>query len=231
MAVIRTRLNSALLLFSRYPRLGKVKTRLSPSLSPEACLELHRALLLDTLDRLSQLEVTCHLFLADCSREEIREFAHAHGLPESLHLHLQEGKDLGDRMWRAYQEVAPSVDRVVLLGSDTPSLPLSRIQEALLQLEQSPVVVGPVEDGGYYLLGLAEPRKELFYGIRWGTSAVLEQTLSKLAAGECYLLASWYDIDTESDLCRLQKELSGEGEFEGFPERTFGFLRQKEEST
>ncbi len=218
-------------MFSRYPRLGEVKTRLSPILGPEACLELHQALLLDTLDRITPLDVACHLFLADCSDLEIREFARAHRLPESLHLHLQEGRDLGDRMWKAYQDVAPSVDRVVLLGSDTPSLPLSRIKEALLRLEQSPVVVGPVEDGGYYLLALAEPRKELFYGIRWGTSVVLEQTLSKLAAGECHLLASWYDIDTESDLGRLQMELSGEGEFEGFPERTFHFLQKKEEST
>jgi len=129
-------------------------------------------------------------------------------------------------MWNAYQEVSPSWDRIIFLGSDSPSLPLSRIEEALVQLEHFPVVAGPVEDGGYYLLALGEPRKELFYEIQWGTSVVLEQTLSKLGAGECFLLAPWYDIDTESDLHRLQKDLNGE--FEGFPRRTFDFLRQKD---
>ena len=211
-------------MFSRYPRLGEVKTRLSPPLSPAACLELHQALLLDTLDRIAPLEVTRHLFLADCSDQEIRKFARAHRLPESLHLHIQEGKDLGDRMWNAYREVALSWDRIVFLGSDSPSLPLSRIEEALVQLEHFPVVAGPVEDGGYYLLALAEPRKELFYDIQWGTSVVLEQTLSKLGAGECFLLDPWYDIDTASDLQRLEKDLSGERE--GLPLRTFDLLRQ-----
>lgn len=211
-------------MFSRYPRLGEVKTRLSPILGPEACLELHQALLLDTLDRITPLDVACHLFLADCSDFEIREFTRAHRLPESLHLHIQEGKDLGDRMWNAYQEVFPAWNRIVFLGSDSPTLPLSRIEESLGQLEHYPVVVAPVEDGGYCLLALAEPRKELFYDIHWGTSVVLEQTLAKLGTGECLLLAPWYDVDTVSDLHRLEKDLSGESE--GIPRRTFAFLRK-----
>ena len=215
-------MSGALLVFSRYPRLGEVKTRLSPILGPAACLELHQALLLDTLERVASLEVASHLFLADCSPEEIREFARAHSLSEALHLHIQEGRDLGERMWNAYQEVSPSWDQVVFLGSDSPSMPLSRIEEALMHLEHFPVVAGPVEDGGYYLLALAEPRRELFYDIRWGTSVVLEQTLSKLGTGECFLLAPWYDVDTESDLDRLERDLGTE--FEGFPRRTFEFL-------
>ena len=212
-------------MFSRHPRLGEVKTRLSPILGPAACLELHQALLLDTLDRIAPLAVARHLFLADCSDVEIREFARAHNLQETLQLHLQEGGDLGERMWNAYQELSPAWDRIVFLGTDSPSLPLSRIEEALVELEHFPVVAGPVEDGGYYLLGLSEPRRELFFDIPWGTSLVLEQTLSKLATDECFLLLPWYDVDTESDLDRLEKDLRGE--FEGFPQRTFDFLRQK----
>ena len=218
-------MSGALLVFSRYPRLGEVKTRLSPNLSPAACLEIHQALLLDTLDRVAALRVAQHLFLADCSDQELREFARAHSLPETLHLHRQKGQDLGERMWNAYQEVSLSRDQIVFLGSDSPSLPLSRIEDALAQLEHFPVVVGPVEDGGYYLLALAEPRKELFYDIEWGTSLVLEQTLSKLGGGEYFLLAPWYDVDTKSDLHRLEQDLTGE--FEGFPRRTSDFLQQK----
>lgn len=219
-------MSDALLVFSRYPRLGEVKTRLSPILSPAARLKFHQALLLDTLDRVAALQAAHHLFLADCSDQELRKFARAHSLPETLHLHIQEGRDLGDRMWNAYQEVSSSWDRIVFLGSDSPSLPLSRIEEALVQLEHFPVVAGPVDDGGYYLLALSEPRRELFYNIQWGTSVVLEQTLSKLDSGEYFLLAPWYDVDTKSDLHRLEQDLNGE--FEGFPRRTFDLLQKKE---
>ncbi len=218
-------MSGALLVFSRYPRLGEVKTRLSPILGPAACLALHQALLLDTLERVASLEVASHLFLADCTPREIQEFARAHSLPEALHLHIQEGRDLGERMWNAYQEVSPSWDRVVIVGNDSPSMPLYRIEEALMQLEHFPVVIGPVEDGGYYLLALAEPRRELFHDIRWGTSVVLEQTLSRLGSGECRLLAPCYDVDTESDLDRLEQDLSVE--FEGFPRRTYEFLHNR----
>ena len=215
-------MSDALLVFSRYPRLGEVKTRLESALTPEGCLQLHRALLLDTLDRTACLDLTRYLFLSDCSQGERNLFAQEHGLPKAIQIRHQEGQDLGERMWNAYEIVSRSADRVVFLGIDSPSLPLWHIQEALEKLSRFPVVVGPVEDGGYCLLALSEPRKELFESMSWGTDAVLEETLDKLTGDEYFLLPCWYDVDTLADLRRLKKDLSRD--LEGFPGRTHEFL-------
>ncbi len=221
--VISTRLSDALLIFSRYPRLGQVKTRLASDLSSAGCLRLHQALLLDTLDRIVSLNLTCSLFLADCSDQELLGFARKHQLPSTLQMHCQEGKDLGERMWNAYEKVYRTSDQVVFLGADTPSLPLSHIKEALAKLSQFPVVAGPVADGGYYLLALSQPRRELFQNIPWGTAVVLQETLARLAPHEFFLLPRWYDVDTVSDLRRLEQDLRTQ--FEGFPARTHEFLQ------
>jgi len=212
----------ALLILSRYPRLGAVKTRLESLLTPEGCLQLHQALLLDTLDRTACLSVTRYLFLSDCSQAERNLFVQEHNLPKAIQVHHQQGKDLGERMWNAYEIVSQSSDRVVLLGIDSPSLPLAHIQEALEKLSRFPVVVGPVEDGGYFLLALSEPRKELFESMSWGTDVVLQETLDKLATDEFFLLPCWYDVDTPADLRRLRKDLKSD--LEGFPHRTHEFL-------
>ena len=213
---------NALLVFSRYPRLGEVKTRLESLLTPEGCLHLHQALLLDTLDRTACLSVTRYLFLSDCSKGERNLFAQEHDLPEAIQVHQQQGQDLGERMWNAYEIVCRSSDRVILLGIDSPSLPLAHIQEALEKLSRFPVVVGPVEDGGYSLLALSEPRRELFESMSWGTDAVLQETLDKLTTDEFFLLPCWYDVDTPADLRRLKRDLSSD--LEGFPKRTHEFL-------
>ena len=197
---------ATLLVFSRYPRLGHVKTRLRSILTAERCLELHTALLLDTLDRVSLLDVACHLFMADSSDDEVLHFAQKSCLPRNVQLHCQEGRDLGERMWNAYREISSVSSMAVFLGTDTPTLPpANNIKEGLKKLNQYQVILGPVEDGGYYLLALSEARRELFQDIDWGTSAVLAQTRSKLQPQEYLLLPPWYDVDTDQDLKRLKK--------------------------
>ena len=218
-------MRDALLVFSRYPRLGAVKTRLESFLTPEGCLQLHQALLLDTLDRTACLSVSRYLFLSNCSQGERNLFVQEHNLPKAIQVHHQQGKDLGERMWNAYEIGSRSSDRVVLLGIDSPSLPLAHIQKALEKLSRFPVVVGPVEDGGYSLLALSEPRKELFERVSWGTDVVLQETLDKLATDEFFLLPCWYDVDTPADLRRLRKDLKSD--LEGFPKRTHEFLESQ----
>jgi len=212
----RDTVSDALLIFSRYPRLGEVKTRLESVLTPEGCLQLHQALLLDTLDRTACLSAARYLFLSDCSQGERDLFAQEHDLPEAIQIHHQQGKDLGERMWNAYEIVSRSSDRVVFLGIDSPSLPLAHIQEALEELARFPVVVAPVEDGGYALLALSEPRKELFESKNWGSDSILQETLDKLTPDEFFLLPCWYDVDTPADLRRLKKG----------PEQRLGWLSQ-----
>ena len=218
-------MSDALLIFSRFPRLGKVKTRLSPPLTSAQCFELHSSFLLDTLDRIASVNAAHYLFLADCSIQEIRQFTHDHALEDNFFVFPQSGQDLGERMWNAYQKVSKFSHRVLIMGSDTPSVPLTYVEQAWAKLKRYPVVVGPVKDGGYYLLALTQPRKNLFENIDWGTHLVMEQTLSKMSDREYFLLPPWYDVDTPTDLHQLKDDL--EKGFEGFPGRTYQLLRKQ----
>lgn len=216
-------MKGALAIFGRYPRLGEVKTRLQPLLGAEACLALHLALLLDTTERTACLNLQRFLYLSACSRKEGQAFAQEHGLPPRLELGIQQGEDLGERLWKAYQDISCQCDRVILVGSDSPTLPTDFIEAALLELERLPVVLGPAEDGGYYLIGLSRPRQDLFSGIEWGTGSVLEQTRAKLDPRDYSLLPTWYDIDTAEDLTRLHRDL--ERNPADAPRRTHDWIR------
>jgi len=178
-------------------------------------------LLLDTCDRAVHLESECCLYLADCSPEEARDFALIHSLTD-IQVGIQQGSGLGERMWNAFTDVWRQGDRVVFLGSDSPSLPLSYIRLAFEALLDVSVVLGPVKDGGYFLIGLSSPHPELFRNISWGSSKVFQETLDRLSDTPCKILPEWYDIDLPEDLSRLSIELKSE--FDGFPERTRSFI-------
>ena len=103
----------------------------------------------------------------------------------------------------------------LLIGSDLPTLPYAYVAEAARALAESAadVVLGPAEDGGYYLIGLAQPASALFEGIAWGTDGVLEATRARargLGLRE-HLLPPWYDVDTAADLDRLRRDLAPPG--------------------
>ena len=210
-----------LLIFARYPRRGKVKTRLSPCLTREGCYRLHRALLFDTLERTRELGVDRYLYLAECSAEEASSLL-AEVDAGRIHVEVQRGSDLGERMWCACTDVWKQGDRVVFLGSDTPTLPLSYIRSAFSALSRVSFVLGPAKDGGYFLLGLSCPDQELFQNVHWGSSHVFQQTVAKLAGRSYELLPEWYDVDLAEDLLTLAEDL--EKEFEGYPHRTQTFL-------
>jgi rSAM/selenodomain-associated transferase 1 len=217
--------SSVLIIFTRFPRIGTVKSRLTPHLAHSGCLELHLAFLLDTIERTRQLEVERHLYLAGCSWEEAREFAECHSLSQ-IQLGIQQGFDLGEKLWRAYLNVYEQEEerRVVFLGTDTPSLPLSYIRSAFGILERVPVVIGPVADGGYSLIGLSEPCPDLFCEIPWGSSQVFEATLMRLEGREYESVPMWYDVDRWEDVLQLAADL--EQPFEGFPRRTRSYLQK-----
>ena len=125
----------------------------------------------------------------------------------------QRGADLGSRLDATVVELlARGHAGVLLIDSDTPTLPTEFLFEAL-QLIAKPgtdLVLGPTEDGGYYLIGLRAPRPELFAGIAWSTSQVLPETLRRarrLRLGVARL-PKWFDVDTDSDLTRLRKSLA-----------------------
>lgn len=191
-----------LMIFARLPQPGKVKTRLSPPLSLKECAALYGCMLEDLLERLSLPNIRRILFYDD--EAGVREWFEERW--PGLELHPQRGGDLGVRMESAFGELfGEGCGSVVIVGSDSPDLPLSFIEEAFRLLEEgADAVFGPSDDGGYYLLGLREQRRELFSGIPWSSPETLVRSLERgrEAGLDMRLLPEWYDVDTPDDLTR-----------------------------
>ena len=127
----------------------------------------------------------------------------------------QRGHDLGTRQRGVFEDLFEAGhSKVLVIGSDLPTLPVSHIEDALSQIDDSMVVLGPSEDGGYYLMGLAAPRgndtvPDLFTDIRWSTASTLEDTIRAAEQNGLTVsqVAPWYDIDTAEGLSRLQEDL------------------------
>jgi rSAM/selenodomain-associated transferase 1 len=145
-----------------------------------------------------------------------------------LTLLVQQGYDLGERMEQTFRHLAAQgFRRRIIIGTDSPTLPLTIIQEAFRQLEDHNLVLGPSHDGGYYLIGLSSEIPPIFNGIPWGTQQVLTQTLQRIneSAIPMYLLPFWYDVDTFEDLSFLKEHLSHLSEAgHPIPKRTHFYL-------
>ncbi len=198
-----------LAVFARAPELGKVKTRLSPPLTAEQALALHRALVEDTLDHFDRIERP--------GLEKLLLLSEPMQNPDDLHVPatwtqgVQANGELGEKLASLfYTGFRRGVTRLVVLGSDSPTVPPEVIHEAFDDLESGKVVIGPAEDGGYYLLGCNQWIPELFQNIEWGSPAVLEQTLKVANAKKLPVstLIPWYDIDRVEDLDKLRQEIS-----------------------
>lgn len=217
---------SAVVIMAKTPRPGAVKTRLCPPLSPEEAAELYRCFLLDTIAKLC----TCRqasLFIAYTPRTDRGVFA---ALAPGLPLLPQRGRDLGARMADCFAQLfAKGYTKVLLTGSDLPTLPLRMIQQALdlMATPQVDVVLGPSEDGGYYLIGLRTLHRELFAEMTWSTSQVLAETVRRAEAQGLQMayLPPWFDVDTPADLVRLQTTLA-QGSSDLHP-HTQRFFRQR----
>lgn len=191
---------------AKEPRTGSTKTRLSPPLSSEQAADLYEAMLLDTLDLCVSLD-DIDLAIA-ITPAESRTYFERISPPSALLLPVDCENigaclqlSLSDLLDRGYK-------KALALNSDGPSLPPTYIRRAVQMLDERPLVYGPSEDGGYYLIGLKRFYPELFTGIEWSTPRVMTQSLEKarqltLDAG---LLPPWYDIDTSAELARLQAD-------------------------
>jgi rSAM/selenodomain-associated transferase 1 len=136
--------------------------------------------------------------------------------PRTFTLIPQSGSDLGDRLHRLS---AILLERghpaAILIDSDTPTLPTAYLVDAVTRLtdEATELVLGPAEDGGYYLIGLRRPCRALFDGIPWSGPAVLNETLRRASAKglRVSMLPSWFDVDMPDDLIRLRRDLATNG--------------------
>ena len=186
-----------LIVFVRAPRPGTVKTRLAQALGAERACAAYRRLAEELFSRLSTLEQVELRFAPDDARAEIKQWQR-----DSWELQPQGEGDLGQRLRAAFaQAFTNGARRVVIIGSDCPAVSVQDIQDAWAALRTSDVVLGPARDGGYWLIGLRQPRTGLFDAVAWGTEAVLSQTLrAAQAAGlKVRLLRELYDVDTEPD--------------------------------
>ena len=189
------------------------KSRLRDGIPKEADRrDLYAAFLLDTLATCQSIsDVAVRVAYAP---DGGTDFFEALDLNPS-DLLAQRGHDLGTRQRGVFEDLFEAGhSKVLVIGSDLPTLPVSYIEDALSQIDNSMVVLGPSEDGGYYLMGLAAPRgnatvPDLFTDIRWSTTSTLEDTIR--AAENADLTVSqvkpWYDIDTIDELSRLQEDL------------------------
>ena len=200
-----SRIDCAIALFARPPRLGQVKTRLAAGVGDEAALGIYRQLLEHTLLQISLSGLPFTLFAAAQSGDLIRLARHYDGA-----VALQRGGDLGERMAAAFSEMHQFANSVILIGSDCPVLTSGHLLAARQLLAQSEVVLGPAEDGGYWLIGSASSSlwrdSSVFAGVRFGGSEALSMTLRGLqrAGVSASMLPKLWDLDTEQDYQRAR---------------------------
>ncbi len=200
-------MSNALIVVAKRPAAGQTKTRLSPPLSPEQAAQLYEHFLRDTLDLMRQVPQTARIIAYSPEGEE----AYFKLLAPDFDLVPQRGSDLGERLDNALTHcLLNGCDKAVIMDSDSPTLPASFLIQAFVALDMADVVLGPCEDGGYYLIGLKRPAPRLLREVRMSTATVLRDTLV-LAEAEGLKVAqlpTWYDVDTALELERLQIELA-----------------------
>jgi rSAM/selenodomain-associated transferase 1 len=185
--------------FVRVPEPGKVKTRLVPPLSGEDACRLYTAFVHDLFERLGRLrKIRGTVFYAG---DELGSLSTI--IPKSYAMVRQEGATLGDRLQAAFDDLLSGENRTaIVIGSDSPDIPIQYIKRAFLKLKHKDVVLGPASDGGYYLVGLKTPAPDIFDEVEWGGPLVFQQTLERVKSQNLTLslLPLWYDVDTPGTL-------------------------------
>jgi uncharacterized protein len=198
----------AVAIMAKAPRPGTVKTRLCPPLLATEAAALYRCFLLDKIASVGRL-VDARPVIAYTPDDARAEFD---ALAPGFALVAQDGSDLGARLHATLASLlAAGHAGAIAVDSDTPTLPGGFLQQAVdcLSRPGADVVLGPTEDGGYYLIGVRAPHRELFERMPWSTSDVLEVTRRRAAAAglRAVCLPSWFDVDTPDDLERLRAML------------------------
>lgn len=184
-----------MLIFTRNPELGKVKKRLAAGIGDRAALKIYEHLLNHTVKITKNLPAEKWVFYSEeIPEEDIWE-------EKNFRKKLQQGKGLGERMEQAFSEAFKAgYQKVVIIGSDLYDLSEEDLKKSFLALDDHQYVVGPAQDGGYYLLGMTKPTPQLFHNKEWSTERVLKQTLGDLQHEKLKLLPLRNDIDTFEDM-------------------------------
>jgi uncharacterized protein len=188
-------------LFAKWPEPGRVKTRLAAATSPAFAADVALAFLRDLTERFGAVADRRVLVFAPTDAGPL--FAEV--VRDRFALVPQADGDLGRRLSSFIEsELAAGADAVVVIGSDSPTLPLAHVEQAFAELRRADVVLGPATDGGYYLVGCRSRVPPIFEDIAWSGPTVLAESITRLAdpTWRLALLPPWYDVDTLDD-CRM----------------------------
>lgn len=191
---------NVLMVFIKYPEPGKVKTRLAEMLGTEAAARLYRFMAEDIIQRLKGCEQYSTIIFFDPpdKASHIRNW-----LGDDQHYIQQSGQDLGKKLSNAFRAIFDSgARRAVVIGTDCLGITQDTVTKTLQYLNERDVVIGPAEDGGYYLLGLSSHTPEIFDSIDWSTNKVFHQTVEKAKQLNLSytVLEPLKDVDEPSDL-------------------------------
>lgn len=184
-----------LIIFTRNPVLGQCKTRLAKTIGDAAALAIYKILLKHTQNITKNLKVHKQVHY---SEELWKNDIWDDHIFEKL---VQQGSDLGERMANAFRKgFEAGFDKIIIIGSDIHELEAADIEEAFASLQLNDVVIGPADDGGYYLLGMKKFKASLFKNKTWGKERIFENTMNDLMNENVYLLKSKNDIDIYDDV-------------------------------
>jgi hypothetical protein len=187
--------NSALIIFTRNPELGKCKTRLAATVGNESALEIYNFLLAHTASITQDIAADVFIFYSETI--EINDIWNSNTYKKLL----QTRGDLGAKMKHAFETVFnKGYTDVIIIGSDIYELTTSDIEKAFQKLHKNNVVIGPAVDGGYYLLGLQTIYPAIFKNKEWGTNTVLKDSLLDLKEETVVLLDKKNDVDYYEDI-------------------------------
>jgi uncharacterized protein len=203
----------ALVVMAKAPRPGKVKTRLSPPLTPNQASALNICFIRDTTENIQQVTEASNSAGLVAYTPVGDEAAFDGLLPAGFQLLAQRGHGFGERLLFVCEDLfVCGFSSVCLIDSDSPTMPQSALLQAVEELSHAGdrMVLGGSDDGGYYLVGIKRPHHRLFEQIDWSTERVFAQTLerAKEIALPTELLPTWYDVDDAATLDRLQRELA-----------------------
>jgi uncharacterized protein len=200
--IMSSRAKNAIIIFAKYPRKGKVKTRLAKTIGDDIAMEIYKLCAEHTFTECQKLSKTGTLTYLFYSHK--RDKAEIKNWTKSKFVLIpQEGQDLGERIYNAFDKVfKDGHSKVIIIGTDLPDISSEIIYSTLKYLDNFHAVIGPADDGGYYLLGLKSLKEEFFEGIEWSTDSVFKETINKLKTNKVKTktLPVLSDIDTVEDL-------------------------------
>ena len=186
---------NALIIFTRNPELGKVKTRLAAIIGNQSALEIYKLLINHTVRITSTINADKYVFYS----ENIQQ--NDEWNPAVFTKKLQNGEDLGERMKNAFNLLfKKGYQKIVIVGSDIYELDSQDIDDSFIALKKSPFVIGPAKDGGYYLLGMTQLNNKIFENKNWGMKTVFNDTIIDLKENAVALLSKKNDIDIYDDI-------------------------------